>query len=181
MRPRVSPDFPEKAAREAFSSPVTPPYSTVARTHMSFDSMDLSVVDLFRSLPDCSLARLSTLSRPRMYAAGGLLLRPNRGKARLFAIASGRVRVEWWCAQLGRTFVLSELGPYHIVGELGIIERNRPLLKVVALEDTVAWQLEHLAVAIAMLQNTETCSVLCARLAERRRTFDTWADAVSHQ
>ena len=125
---------------------------------------DLSRIDIFKELPEDSLARLVMLSRQQTFRAGSPLLRPGAVNDRLYVIIGGRVRIECPHPPFTEAVNLMELGPGTIVGQKRFLNSEACSPIVTAIEEVEAAELSYTAIALTLLQYPEASTALLRAL-----------------
>jgi diguanylate cyclase (GGDEF)-like protein len=120
-------------SREAASADAT--HDGEERPSARYASL-LKAMPLFRPLKSDQLHSLVDHAVDQFYGPGHILLREGAPTDALFVIISGRVRVTETSRDTQSEFVLGELGPGEIFGELGIIRNQPRVASVVAIERT---------------------------------------------
>ena len=121
---------------------------------------NLSQIDIFKELPEDSLARLAMLSRQRTFRAGSPLLRQGAVNDRLYVIISGRIRIECSHPPFTEAVNLVELGPGTIVGQKRFLNSDACAPTVTAIEEVEAIELSYTAIALTLLQYPEASTAL---------------------
>ena len=132
----------------------------------------LSHVALLQGVSPPGLAALAERGRERRFAAGAFLMRQGGPSDVMYIILQGRVRVERNHRDMMGPIVLAELGPGETVGEMGLLDGEPRSAAVVALEETVALELDALVLAQTMMQYPEVGKALLHVLSGRIRATD---------
>ena len=135
-------------------------------------------VALLDILSEPELKSLAEQVEIRLFAAGEALARQGQHETTLFAITSGRVRIE--VEQDSATpIILSYLGPGEVFGERGMLLGEPRSASVIAEEDTRAVVIDRHDIAPIFEQNPILTDRLGAMLAERESA--TSASLEEHQ
>jgi CRP-like cAMP-binding protein len=140
----------------------------------------LNRVELFRALSADALEALASRGARRRHAAGEVLMRQGEPSRALYVILSGRVSVDR-ATEPGTTVRLAELGPNEVVGEIGVLDGEPRTATVTALEETDTLELQHGALAIAIIESPALATSLLGLLSRRLRTADELIDQISRE
>ena len=130
-------------------------------------SIDLSRIDLFRGLPEASLARLAMLGRARSFSPGSRLQCQGDTRDCLYVIVRGHVHLERALPGEARPSVLAELGPGAVVGGGGLLDGTPCPATAVAMDTVEALHVSYAAVALTLLQYPEASRPLLRALGEQ--------------
>lgn len=116
--------------------------------------------------------RFADALRPRTLAEGSALVRRGGRSGALSLVVHGRLSIELRAA--GGTLSLGEAGPGARVGELSLIRPAPAQADVVALRDTLLWELRHEEFETLRREHPRTASrllqTLCLQLVDRLRS-----------
>lgn len=124
---------------------------------------DLSQIELFQGLPADALPRLAIFGRKRTFTAGSVLMRQGDSGECLYAILTGRVRLEHRPLALPRDAapeVLAEVGAGEVVGGLSLFERQASVTTAIAIDEVHVLQISYVAVALIVLHYPEVVTPL---------------------
>ncbi|HJU44147.1 MAG TPA: ATPase, T2SS/T4P/T4SS family [Vicinamibacterales bacterium] len=127
----------------------------------------LHQVPFFSSLPAEACALLETRTRRRDFLPQSLIVREGTSDGAAYFILSGRVAVRRRDPDSGVDFVLAELGPGQMFGEMALLTGQPRTASVLALEDTTCAVLEHADFEQALVAHPELAKGLTRMLAER--------------
>lgn len=120
----------------------------------------LSQVEIFKPVPDETLAALAAQGRPRTFPSGSAVLRQGDEPESLYVILRGRVRVEYSHPSLAKPRAIAELGPGELVGEIGVLSGQNRTANAVAIEETDTLELDAAVVTQMMLRFPAVWSAL---------------------
>jgi CRP-like cAMP-binding protein len=111
----------------------------------------LSMVDLFRGIPEDGLNRLAGLGRQRTFGNGSRLMRQGEPSESLNVILAGQVRLESSHPLMSGLRTVAVLRPGEVIGELGVLDRRPCSASAIAVGDTVTLELGADALAEIVL------------------------------
>ena len=127
----------------------------------------LHQVPFFSALSAEACGLLESRTRRRDFLPQSLIVREGTSDGAAFFILSGRVAVRRRDPDSGVDFVLAELGPGQMFGEMALLTGQPRTASVLALEDTTCAVLEHADFEQALVAHPELASGLTRMLAER--------------
>lgn len=130
------------------------------------------MLDMFKGASQDALARVAQHSERRSFAKGETLMRQGEASRYVYVIVTGRVRVDRTHPLLPEPFVLADLGPGEIVGEMGVLDGEARSATVVATEDTETVELGATALAVILLQFPEVSVAILRTFSRRLRKAD---------
>jgi CRP/FNR family cyclic AMP-dependent transcriptional regulator len=139
---------------------------------------DLAQVPLFRTLPESALASLANTGRRVTFAPGAVVLRQGDPSESLFVILTGTVQVERHYPERPNPVVLATLGPYEIVGEMGLLDRDTRSATVVAAEETSLFEIGYHSITRTVLEHPGATAELLRTLSRRLRSTDDLVDEI---
>lgn len=128
-------------------------------------------VPIFDELADEVLARLAPRLEQRSLAAGEILFRLGEPGDTLYIIDHGRVEV--FLEITGNRLTLNEMGPGQAVGEMSVIDGKPRSANVIAVEETLAWCLDHQSFMDALQQQPPMATVVLSDVAANLRFANT--------
>jgi CRP-like cAMP-binding protein len=108
----------------------------------------------FSSASDATIERLSIMMAPRKYPQGACLFWEGDEPGPAYLIETGRVRLTGNTAN-GRKYVIDDLYPLELVGEMSALAETHRITTACALDDVVAWRLPIAALEHCLLRDPE--------------------------
>ena len=127
----------------------------------------LHQVPFFSALPAEACAHLERRTRRRDFLPQSPIVREGASDGAAYFVLSGRVAVRRRDADSGVDFVLADLGPGQMFGEMALLTGQPRTASVLALEDTTCAVLERADFEQALVAHPELASALTRMLAER--------------
>lgn len=127
---------------------------------------------MFASLAEADLQALVPLLREKRAARGSLILLQGDAGDALFLVAAGQVKVVL-IGEDGREVILSVLGPGAFFGELALLDDEPRSAHVVAMEDTLLYQLRREDFRARLRTSPEAGIAVLRELSRRLRRANT--------
>jgi CRP-like cAMP-binding protein len=141
----------------------------------------LDPVGLFQGTSPEARRTLSERGRLRTFEPGEMLMRQGEESDTMYAILSGRVRVERDAPGQSAPALLAELGENEVVGEIGVLDGGPRTATVTAIEQTRTLELHRTLLAVVLLQFPDVAGELLRTLSRRLRSTDEILDTLARE